>query len=276
MAKSEERLEKDRNRARRRRERKRQCIEVMTSNINDLISLNDNLRMRNKALIQELEKYGVIWGEGITPVITVSSSRALSNMRQEANMLHRNSTRLRVDTINNVYPQPLRNAEASHIGPISLHDGILSNDVPLRQAMISRMEQEQRHVQEEAATASMLLDLTYPSSTLIAQNFGQIPTQQIPTQQIPSLQTIRDTHIERDLESFIPNHMFQQLPQEPFSEQIVGAHQTIQTSTLPPLFPEGANILNVTNIPISSIGVKDPVRRSPFMRPRRKIGKGRN
>lgn len=168
MAKSEERLEKNRKRARRRRERKRECIEVMLSNANDLESLNDNLHKKNKALIQELERYGVIWGEeGIAPVITVSSSRALSNIQQQANMLHRNSKRVRVDAINSVYPQPL--PAASLIGPISLHDGILSNDVPLLQATRNR---RQRHVHEEAATASMLLDQNHPSSTLIAQRFG--------------------------------------------------------------------------------------------------------
>jgi len=247
MAKSEERLEKNRKRARRRRERKRECIEVMLSNANDLESLNDNLHKKNKALIQELERYGVIWGEeGIAPVITVSSSRALSNIQQQANMLHRNSTRVRVDAINSVYPQPL--PAASLIGPISLHDGILSNDVPLLQATRNR---RQRHVHEEAATASMLLDQNHPSSTLIAQSFGQISTQRF-----PEVQPIRDTHIERDLQPLIRNPMFQQLPQEPFSEQITGAYQTIQTSTFPSLFPERANTLNMASIPISSIGVK--------------------
>ena len=166
MSRMEERLTKNRKRACIRRERKRDRVNVMKRNVYGLQSRNDDLRQKNKKLIQHLARYGITWG-GRTASTTMTnhtknipnglSLTALPIMRSNIRLhdtvtpFYRDDTRLKADIGHNTYSQALQIAVTPPIWNSSFRDGKSSNDGPLQQAMRCNLEQEHQRIQEEAA-----------------------------------------------------------------------------------------------------------------------------
>lgn len=133
---------------------------------NDLELRNDIIGKKNEALLQELARYGVDWGEGSTPttmshqtesIPCASPSRFSLNTRQRQRKI--------IDVDRSIYSRPLQNAVAPMPWSTSLHGGSLSNAGPSQQVLSDSPEQWQQYLRDKAAADSILTDLVYPPST---------------------------------------------------------------------------------------------------------------
>lgn len=253
-------------------------METMLANVNELETSNDDLRKKNEALIQDLAKYGVVWGDGSTPTTMASqtanatyasSPRDLRNTRQQQPNLgyNRDYTRTGADIIgngvdHNIYSQPLRNTLGQMVWPNSLPDVVSSNDIPLQQAMSNSMEQRQQHLQGEAATAAMLLELTQQSAAMdIIQNrYPQLYNNALAN---------GNQYIDGGIRPYLQNNMYQQMYEEQSPEHRIGARQTTQMSPLRHPLLEEANRHGQTNIPTSLNGSRDSARHFQYTPKRR-------
>lgn len=178
----QDRLARNRQKARIRRERKRSSTETMIRNISALHSRNDDLRAKNQTLIQELAKYGVIYsGEPIctanqgTSTLDTTSLRTLQQlMQQQPTTMQGHTITMNGNGSNGLHSQPLRN-EASNtsaplIWPNSIQNALLSCAGPLQQTLGDNQRQHQQRLRQEAAAVSMLLEMTQHPSTHMMQN----------------------------------------------------------------------------------------------------------
>lgn len=163
MSCNEERLAKNRQRDHIRSKRKKAEVDTMMRETKKLDLINDILRKKNVALIQELARYGVAWGEGSTPttmsdqtvsISSTSPSRFLRNTRQKQ--------RNRIDAGHSIYSRPFQNTVAPMTSSTSLYGGTLSSVNPSQQVLSDSPEKWQQYLRDKAAADSALTDLVYP------------------------------------------------------------------------------------------------------------------
>ena len=184
MLERQERLARNRQKARIRRERKRLSTETMKRYISGLHSRNNDLWKKNQVLIQELAKYGVIYYGVPTPTpnqttsgLDTTSARSLQHILQQQQpvVMQGNATRITSNGSSDLNSQPLRNkgngASTPLAWPTSIHDTLLSCASPLQQ-VIDNQRQYQHRLQQGAAALSLLLEMTPQPSAHLMQGLN--------------------------------------------------------------------------------------------------------
>jgi len=198
----QERLARNRQKARIRRERKRLSTETMIGYIRELQSCNDDLRKKNQVLCHGLEKYGVIYSgvptstaNQTTSTLDTTSTGSLQHMlQQQPAVMQGNAIRIASNGLTNINSQPLQNegngASTPLSWPASIHDTLISCASPLQQA-------NQQRLQQGAAAHSLLLEMIRQPSTHLMQALNH---------HAPHMPGIGGTFIEGSNQSFLPSN----------------------------------------------------------------------
>ena len=206
---NEDRLVKERERARKRREVKRKYIQDMKKDIDELRSRNDELRIKNNELMQLLATYDMVWRDNNYPSTLVNQAAKATNpifpstifqtqqkpqqkqqqqhlIQQEQNLAHQQQTNQQQNqqkskTLLQIYEERIREMTKNSCSqplqniatPLFCKPPHVNDSLP--QAIMNNLKQEQQQRQEAAVKHPLLMGLNHPPSTHVTYNSNVRP-----------------------------------------------------------------------------------------------------